>query len=225
MRKFFNLLRLWFPPPFHTIYIRRKYQDIYTYFCWKDLNPSPHFHTPIHPVPDPDLHPDPRPPHPSTPLPTSPSPSQYCQHPTPLQPTAQPPTHSRPSLPTPMPITARGDDGRWRAVPYEDCMQMKANVLYKFGILECMAQRVYLHFSTALDTWAPMSQSYELVAPPVILERGNSSCIMSAFDRTTPQLHGAALQDMCNNIWLAIVSESPDNVSSSNRYVKAMRTY
>ena len=108
-------------------------------------------------------------------------------------------------------------DGKWVSVglkEYLRTMGSKQSVL-RWGTVEVLVQSftcTYLH-----PTDPRLLKSLRYICRPLVLEAGNSSCLMSAHEQECPQLGTAGIRKVCEACPLALFNEQPDNHSANMR--------
>ena len=102
--------------------------------------------------------------------------------------------------------TDRGEE--WRAVPLAEYKEIHPKGSTSTGAVEMFAQRCEVQ-------WISPSGNFEYRAyyvPPVVLERGNSSCTFSAVDRSVGFFSADVISRFAEEVgaWV-IINDTPDN--------------
>ena len=103
---------------------------------------------------------------------------------------------------------------QWRVVTYEEYAKTRRDVRsIRFGILECLAQGHFLHWTEPGGDWGSMS----IICSPQVLTSATGSTIYRAVDHRVPGLDPASLRDLCSRVPFMWYAEMPDACAANRR--------
>ena len=106
-------------------------------------------------------------------------------------------------------------DNKWRSVSLEEYLKHRPgrNVL-RYGTVELLGQGMTCHY---LHPETEELFGIRVMCRPRILQSANASCLFTATESEVPEFSAKGLENICEQVPMALVCESPDAASANNR--------
>ena len=111
-------------------------------------------------------------------------------------------------------VIRNGD--KWSTVTFREFLRRYPNSkVLRAGVLELMAHGISCTYVRPSNQ--PEMASFRSMSKPMILEKGDSSCLYSACEDAEPQMSVSAFQELSRRVPFAILNEVPDAASGNSR--------
>ena len=113
------------------------------------------------------------------------------------------------------------DAKRWRLVPYTDYASTASGRLPGFGILDILGTGATI---TYMDQDTGEIEGVKFMTRPMVLQRGNSSCIFAGVEAAIPEVSIASIVRICQNVDFAFWLEMPDAHTANTKTQEHTKT-